>query len=291
MQRIPKTHRIYTMSSDHAPAATVDPNEPFCVELEDCYSGNLRTPADTFTKEMWDTVNPATGPVAIRGARPGDVLKVEILNIRTRDDAVMCVEHGAGALAEFVEGIETTILPIREGRLVVSETLSIPVNPMIGVIGVAPAGDPILNGTPGEHGGNMDCKLITAGTTLFLPVHAEGALLSLGDLHAVMGDGEVCLCGAETSGEVTLKASSLQSGMPTPCLETETHWHFIGSALTLDACEKIVLRKTHVFLTTMLGLSANAAARAMSLLGDLCVCQVVDPLKTMRFSLSKTVRK
>jgi amidase len=158
---------------------------------------------------------------------------------------------------------------------------------MIGVIGTAPAGAPVLNGTPGEHGGNMDCKLIAAGAIVYLPVNAPGALLCLGDLHALMGDGEVCICGAEVSGEVTLRARAGQSALPTPCVETDKHYHFIGSALTLDACEALVLAKAHRFLAGAGGLGANGAARAMSLLGDLAVCQVVDPLKTMRFSIPK----
>ena len=213
--------------------------------------------------------------------------RVHATGSETRDYAVMCVEHGAGALGELVEGIETSILPIENGLLVLSKALSIPVRPMIGVIGTAPAGDPVLNGTPGEHGGNMDCKLITAGSVVYLPVNVKGALLSLGDLHAIMGDGEVCICGAEVSGEVTLKAESVASDIPTPCVETEDRFHFIGSAATLDECERIVLDKAHAFLTGVQGMRSNDAARAMSLLCDLCVCQVVDPLKTMRFSVPK----
>ena len=287
MIRIAKDRVCFSMSSANEPVVEVDQGKLFCVETEDCYSGNLKSPQDKFTKDMWDTVNPATGPVYITGLDPGNILRVEITEINTRDYAVMCVEHGAGALGELVEGVETSVLPIRNNCLILSETLSIPIQPMIGVIGTAPAGEPVLNGTPGEHGGNMDCKLIAAGSIVYLPVNTKGALLSLGDLHAVMGDGEVCICGAEVSGEVTLKASVESSHIPTPCVETESHFHFIGSALTLDECERIVLRKAHTFLTEVRRMSANEAARAMSLLGDLCVCQVVDPLKTMRFSVPK----
>jgi amidase len=116
-------------------------------------------------------------------------------------------------------------------------------------------------------------------------------MLSLGDIHAVMGDGEVCICGAEVSGAVTLRARQIDVNLPTPCLETKTHLHFIGSALTLDECEAIVLAKAHDFLTRIEQLPANEAARLMSLLGDLQVCQVVDPLKTMRFAVPKLIVK
>ncbi len=287
MNRVTKDNAHYSMSSANDSVLTVNQGTLFCIETEDCYSGNLKSSEDQFTKEMWDTVNPATGPIHINGAEPDDILKIEIEEITVRDYAVMCVEHQAGALGEFVEGIETSILPIENGRLIISEELSIPIQPMIGVIGTAPIGKPVPNGTPGEHGGNMDCKLITVGSVLYLPVSVKGALLSLGDLHAVMGDGEVCICGAEVSGEVILKASVESSYIPTPCVETESYFHFIGSALSLDECERIVLRKAHTFLTEVVKMSANDAARAMSLLGNLCVCQVVDPLKTMRFSVPK----
>jgi amidase len=287
MIRIAKNKICYAMSAANEPVVTVQPNELFCMATEDCYGGKLKTPQGRFTKDMWDTVNPATGPVAIAGAMPGSILRVEIVEITTRDYAVMAVEHGAGALGAFIEGTETTILPIKNNRLLLNETLSIPLRPMIGVIGTAPAGRPVPTGTPGEHGGNMDCNRITAGSVVYLPVNAAGALLALGDLHAAMGDGEVCICGAEVAGEVTLKAAPAAFPIPTPCVETADHFHFIGSASTLDECERLVLKKAHGFLMEAGKMSSNEAARRMSLAGDLGVCQVVDPLKTMRFSVPK----
>ena len=289
MKTVSKDHAVYRMSSGNQPALVVSPGETFCVEAEDCYSGNLRTPNDVFTKEMWDAVNPATGPVAVEGARVGDVLRVDIERIDVRDFAVMCVEHGAGALPDEIEGIETSILPVRDGLLQVNERLALPIRPMIGVIGVAPAGGAILNGTPGEHGANMDCKEIAAGASVYLPVNVDGALLALGDLHAVMGDGEVCICGAEVAGEVHLSARPLDMGLPTPCVETPGLVQFIASARTLDECERAVLAKAHRFLTRCAGLGANEAARIMSLAGALGVCQVVDPLKTMKFAFPKAI--
>ncbi|MBW2056632.1 MAG: acetamidase/formamidase family protein [Deltaproteobacteria bacterium] len=287
MKRATKERVCYAMSADNKPVLRVSGGEPFRLEVEDCYSGNLRTPEDVFTKEMWGTVNPATGPVFVEGARAGDVLRVEIEEIEIRDYAVMCVEKGSGALGDYIEGVETSIYPIRDGLLHAGEGLSIPIRPMIGVIGTAPEGGVILNGTPGEHGGNMDCREITAGSRVYLPVNVEGALLCVGDLHALMGDGEVCICGAEVSGEVALRVDPVASSLPTPCVETDESVYFISSALTLDECERAVLGKTHTYLTEMLGLRPNEAARIMSLVGHLQVCQVVDPLKTMRFALPK----
>lgn len=291
MKHVAKNKVCYSMSAENKPVLVVGQDKKFSVETEDCYSGNLRSPQDKFTKDLWDTVNPATGPIFVTGAEPGNILRVEIVKISIGNHAVMCVEHGAGALGELIEGVETTMLPIENGRLVLNKNLSVPVQPMIGVIGTAPGGAAVLCGTPGEHGGNMDCKMITAGSVLYLPVNVPGALLALGNLHAIMGDGEVCICGAEVSGAVVLKASVASARMPTPCVETEQHVHLIASAPTLDECERLVLRKAHAFLTGAGGLSANEAARVMSLVGDLRVCQVVDPLKTMRFSIPKMLVK
>lgn len=289
MKRVAADQVCYTLSARHPPVARVAAEEIFILETKDCYSNQLKSSRDVFTKEMWSTVNPATGPVYVEGARPGDVLAVRIEALRLRDYAVMCVEQGSGALGAQIEGVETTIQPIRRNRLKFSSTVSLPVQPMVGVMGTAPAGEPVPTGTPGEHGGNLDCKVIQAGAIVYLPVNVPGALLAAGDLHALMGDGEVCICAAEVAGELTLRAALRRPGLPTPAVETATELHVLASAVSLDECERLVLDKTHRFLTQAVGLKPNDAARLMSLAGQLQVCQVVDPLKTMRFALPKSL--
>jgi amidase len=289
MKRLSKDRVCYAMSGANEPALRVASGEVFCVETEDCYSGCLRRPEDRIPESMGGFGNPATGPVAVEGAAPGDLLRVEIERIETRDYAVMHVGPGKGALAEQIAADETVVLPIEGGELLLRSDVRVPIRPMIGVIGTAPAGEDVPTITPGEHGGNLDCREIAAGAVVYLPVNVEGGLLALGDLHAVMGDGEVCICGAEVSGEVTLRAQAVRSALPTPCVETAEWVVFLGSALSLDDCERMVLDKAHRFLTERVGLGANEAARVMSLVGELRVCQVVDPLKTMKFMLPKPV--
>lgn len=289
MKHVTADHACYDMSASHAVALRVKPSEPFCLETRDCYSDKLKTTRDVFTKGMWSTVNPATGPVHIEGTKPGQVLAVRIDRIELRNYAVMRIEEQSGALGAFIRGAETTIHPIRRGRLRVSSRFSMPINPMIGVIGTAPTGKPIPTGTPGEHGGNMDCAVITAGSTVYLPIQVPGALLMAGDIHAVMGDGEVCICGAEVSGNIFMRAKPTRIRLPTPCVETGDHVYFIGSAKRLDDCESIVLKKAHTYLTRHVGIKPNEATRVMSLTCHLQVCQVVDPLKTMRFAIPKTL--
>src|SRR5699024_320307 len=103
----------------------------------------------------WDHINPATGPVYVEGAKAGDVLKVEILEIELEEEGTMCCLPGDGVLGPDVQQSSVKKVPVRDG-ICLFDGIQIPANPMIGVIGVAPAGDPVPCGTPGSHGGNMD---------------------------------------------------------------------------------------------------------------------------------------
>ena len=161
---------------------------------------------------------------------------------------------------------------------------------MIGVIGVAPAGAPVSTAVPGAHGGNMDTRLIGAGTVVYLPIAHEGALFAAGDLHAAMGDGEICGTGVEVSGSITLRLdvrSDLR--IEEPVLETTDLVVTIASAETLDAAAEAATRYMAALLTQRLGLSLEVATMLMSAGGDLQVSQVVDPLRTARFALPKAI--
>jgi len=213
--------------------------------------------------------------------------KIIVQQAHICNKAAMCVEENFGAMGKFIKNKETTIYDIEDGNVQISDKLAIPVKPMIGFIGTSPVDNAVTNSTPGEHGGNMDCKEITAGAVVYLPVFAKGALLAMGDIHAVMGDGEVCICAAEVAGEVIVRARAIKSHLLTPCVDTGDDIAFIGSGLTLDECEKIVLAKTFDFLVNSMNFGDNEAARMMSLTGQLRVCQVVNPLKTMKLMLPK----
>ncbi len=289
MKRLTRDKACYALSRDDEPVLHVAPGEVFCVETQDAASGKLKSPQDVYTEDLLPFVNPATGPIHVEGAQPGDLLRVDIERIDTNNFGVMALgDNKGGPMAAYVQSKETSFLDIDGGTIRLRENLSVPIEPMIGVIGTAPDGEPLSTLDPGEHGGNMDCKEIAAGASVYLPVAVEGGLLALGDLHALMGDGEVATCGADLSGEVVLSASVLHAALPTPCVETEDHLIFIGSAKTLDECERIVLNKSFRYLTDCVKLAPNEAVRLMSLVGDLGVCQVVSALKTMKFKLRKS---
>lgn len=185
---------------------------------------------------------------------------------------------------------KTKIIRVEDGQAIFSDKLEIPIEPMIGVIGTAPADEEVPTGTPKDHGGNMDCKRIKKGSTLYLPVNVEGGLLAMGDLHAVMGDGEVVICGVEIPGEVTVKVTVLKGqDYPLPFLEDDERVMAIASSETLDDAAKQATKNMHTFMVEQLGMDVNEAAMYLSVGADLKICQIVDPLMTARMELPKSV--
>jgi amidase len=136
----------------------------------------------------------------------------------------------------------------------------------------------------------MDCTLIAAGNRVYFTVGVEGAMFGAGDLHAAMGDGEIVVCGAETAGAVRFKADVVDlPGLPTPFVETRDLVATIFSAATLDEAASGATHNMAQFLTDFAGIPLNDAGMLMSLAGQLKFCQVVDPLKTVRFEFPKAI--
>ena len=286
MKTISRKEFVYEMSPCARPVAEVAPGETIRFLTEDAYGGIIKTTRDRFPKSFARRSNPATGPVFISGARPGDVLAVEIISVKPIGKATMLMGPTRGPLGWKLPDDEVVKLPIKAGHVHV-DGRRIPIAPMVGVIGVAPRGKAIATTWPGEHGGNMDCNVIAAGATLYLPVYVEGALVALGDVHAVQAAGEVAICAAETRGEVILRMGIYENEMVTPAVETKDDFFIIASAKSLDKTERLVLEKVFLFLTEMRGLGAHEAVRLMSLACDIEICQVVDPLKTLRVRIPK----
>jgi amidase len=151
------------------------------------------------------TINAITGSVFVQGAEPGDALRIDILDIRiTRAWAVWRPHFGP--LSDRTDRMQVRQIPIHDGWAEISNRLRVPVAPMIGCIGVAPAGAPGSTYEPAyPWGGNLDLCEVSPGATLFLPVQVPGALLALGDLHAAMGSGEPTWIALEASGEATVR--------------------------------------------------------------------------------------
>lgn len=286
--KVTREQIFYAFGPDLEPAVQAQQGEDILLETYDCFEGQVRKPADMLAELDWSHVNPATGPVHIQGTRPGDILRVAIQDIQVDDQAVVVCMPGAGAIGSMIQQTEAVILPIQNGVATYKDRVKLPIDPMIGVIGVAPASEHIPNGQPDYHGGNMDCTAVRKGATLYFTVEVEGALLGCGDLHAVMGDGEIIVTGAETNGSVLLRADVVDlTGLPTPFLEDEHMVATIYSAKTIEEATAGAINRMVTFLTEFAGLPLNDAGMLMSLAGDLKYCQVVDPKMTVRFEFPK----
>jgi amidase len=210
--------------------------------------------------------------------------------LKVGDQSSMVTIPGEGALGDVITQMETAILKREGNRLVFKDKVQVPLEPMIGVIGVAPAEGELPSGTPGPHGGNMDCTLIATGSRVYFTVSVEGAMFGAGDMHAAMGDGEIVVCGAETAGAVRFTAQVVDlAGLPTPFVETSELVATIYSAPTLDEAANGAIHRMAQFLTDFARIPLNDAGMLMSLTGQLKFCQVVDPLKTVRFEFPKSV--
>jgi amidase len=287
---IPREHVFFAFDPELTPIAEVEQGEEVILQTHDCFEGQIQTTADLCDALDWNHVNPATGPVYIKGAKPGDVLRVDLLEINLGDQSSMVTIPGEGALGDVITEMETAILKLEGGQIIFKDKIRVPQKPMIGVIGVAPATGKVPNGTPGAHGGNMDCTLVAEGNSVYFTVGVDGALFGAGDMHAAMGDGEIVVCGAETPGELRFKAEVVDlPGLPTPFIETKDMVSTIYSAKTIDEASQGAIHNMADFLTGFVRLPLNDAGMLMSLVGQLKFCQVVDPLKTVRFEFPKTV--
>lgn len=285
MYKVSNKNLIYSMSKKNRPIIQVPKGSRVVFETCDCFENQIQTADTTIQQLDWNRINPATGPIYITDAIPGDTLVIKIEKIEVANQCVMLTGPDMGLLGDTLKENLVKVLPIINGKVVFSEQIQLPIKPMIGVIGTAPKSEAISNGTPGYHGGNMDTKVITEGSTVYLPVEVHGALLAIGDLHAVMGDGEVSVCGAEVAGEVTVTVDVIKGRhYDLPLVKTADAIYTIASAKLLDDAATIAT-KNMVNLLVSRGMPENEAISLLSLCGNLQISQVVDPLKTARFEL------
>lgn len=281
---------IYSFSKDNQPVLSVKSGDEVEFETMDCFSNQIQTPEDKLEFLDWDRINPATGPIYVEDAEPGDILKVTIKKIEIGDKGVVATGKDLGVLGQSMENLYCKVLDIKDGKVIFDENLSIPINKMIGVIGVAPKEGSINCGTPGSHGGNMDTKLIKEDSVLYLPVFVEGALFALGDLHAAMGDGEIGVSGVEVAGRVTVKIELVKNmSITNPVVRTNEVTATIASAHSLEEAVNTAVEDMVNLFKRFTSLTTEEIATLMSAIGSVEICQVVDPEKTARFSMPNNV--
>jgi acetamidase/formamidase len=236
-----------------------------------------------------------TGPVYVEGADSGDVLEVRILKV---DLAIPYAYNAFGPRSGFLPEdfgyAKTRIIPLDKVRHVArfADGIEVPLRPFFGSMGVAPpaAMGKVSSAPPGIHAGNLDNKELVAGTTLFIPVHAKGALFEVGDGHAGQGNGEVDITALETSlvGRFAFIVRK-DLTLTWPRGETPTHWIAMGIDKDLTAATKIAVREAISFLVTMKGLSRDDAYMLTSVACDVDVTQLVDGTVGVHVMIPKSI--
>jgi len=241
--------------------------------------------------------HPMTGPIYVEGAEPGDSLEVRLLAIDfLHTFGVAAFSPGGGVLPSDFPYAQLRLIRWQAGADSVEfrPGLRLPLAPFFGSIGVAP---PVLSGRvsstpPGWHGGNLDNKDLIAGSVLYLPVHVSGALLSIGDGHAMQGHGEVTGTALETSLTGTIEVR-LRKGqrLRWPRAETPTHYMAMGLDPDLDEAARLATREMVDYLVAEKGLSRDDAYILCSLSADLHITQAVDGTKGVHAMIAKSIFK
>ncbi len=235
-----------------------------------------------------------TGPVHVSGAEPGDTLEIRILDIElTTDWGWNIIRPLKGALPEDFPNLSRRVIPIDRQTHVARLPwgVDIPLRPFFGIIGVAPppAYGLVSSVEPREYGGNIDNKEFIPGTSLFLPVFVPGANLSVGDGHAVQGDGEVCLTALETCLKGRFQVIVHKKSLNFPRAITPTHYIAMGMDVDLDDAAKQALRNMIKWLTEIKPWTAEEAYVFCSLACDLHVTQLVDGNKGIHAMVSRSI--
>lgn len=285
------THRRW--EADLAPVLEVDPGDVVVAETVDFAGGQItRDSTDADLLELdFDLIYPLAGPIAVRGAEPGDALAVELLGFELPEWGWACIIPGFGLLpeGEFTEPV-LRVFDLTEGdRTTLCPGVRIPVEPFCGTMGVPGAGmSDVPIPPPHAGGGNIDCRHLTAGTTLYLPVAVPGGKLSLGDAHAAQGDGEVAISGIECDMRTRFRVDVVKGanipapqlrrppGSLTPRVDDGGWYATLGVEPDLMEASRAAVRAMIDYLGRERGISREDAYILCSLAGDLKITEVVD---------------
>jgi acetamidase/formamidase len=289
-----------TYSGAHPPALHVKPGDRVVTKTIDAAG------VDWDGKSVGRGPNPQTGPFFIDGAEPGDLLVIKIERLETNRASA----YSGSLLSPYT--VDPTAIAARVDREAKRLTwtidkakgvatldqldvqpggITLPLHPMLGCVGVAPArGEAISTATPGAWGGNMDYAGMGAGATLMLPVNEPGALLFLGDGHARMGEGEVAGTGLETSMDVEFTVNLIKKKAASwPRLENDTHIMVLGSARPLLEAFQHATTELQKWLMADYGYTERGAQAFMGQAAEYEIANVVDPSFTVVAKIRKTM--
>ena len=281
-----RVHQVF--GPNVSPAITVNRGETVVVETQDCYRGLLTKEPRTDGDDERAGGIPVTGPIYVEEASIGDVLSIQVKQIETAGTGVFAVRPETGVPGQDIQKPGVRVLEVNENQVHLDDRLKLPLRPVIGSMGVAAKHGEIDTVYPGRHGGNMDTLEITTGSRVYLPVQVNGALLSLGDVKACVGDGQIAGSGVEVEAEVTLRVDTLPGGrFSWPRVESKGEWITITSASTVDQAARLAISEMVKWISQDKGLDFDTAYALVSLGGSLRVSQWGNPLTTARMVFPK----
>lgn len=270
MQTVTKDHVVRTFDATHAPAARVQPGEVFVMETNDRFR-------DWNAGGEWPTEQLAvmTGPVYIEGALPGQTLAIEVLDIKASQGfGYVLAIPGYGLLKDKIE-FRKKVVPIEGNRIRYSDTLNLPFVPNLSKVGVAPSEGSQSSSACGAFGGQLSNSQLGPGSTLYLPVFAPGALLSIEDVHAKMGDGEATASAVEIAAEVTLRCRLEEKLSPSqPIVLTQDEVQTMGTGETAEAAARAALEELARLVVDQTGADMTEAAMLTSVAADLRISEM-----------------
>ena len=294
MQTFEPTDLKYTYSPEHAAIGTVAVGETFAVITEDGFTGRYDDPANFPESAAWveENLDGVTGPIAVEGAEPGQAVEVTIDSVEVTTPGIVVVSNcQAVSPADWWHEEDHVIhLAVDGDQIVLGDDWKVPVSPLIGCLATAPARETVLSRYEGSYLGNVDCREITSGATVVLPVAVPGAWLYFGDCKAAMGDGEV-VCAPEVGTRIVASARPVPrpTSMGAPRVMTPTRLMTVVSGLSLaDAC-RTAFAELKWWLEDDWKLSSDEAAVVMGIGAHCGVGQVSNRLHTAKCSIARSL--
>jgi len=277
MKRFSKSKCVCSISPQVIPAYYLSLGE--CAEIE------TKSPMEEVYKYylkkkeiLGEVANWSTGPIYIKQIKPGDILAVKILDIKVEGPGVISLEN------------TIKILEVNGDKLTFGENLSLPINPMIGVVAIAPKQGELSCHLAGDCGGNMDIKDIGIGAIICLPVAVPGALLVLGDVHATQGDGEIGGQGAEINAKVLIRIGKDDKSLSRrPYIYKDGYIMTVGWGKNVEEAIKLAVKDMINIIVNYLKIAPREAEKLIGLVGDVKIGQVVTPIKTVRVTMSMDI--
>ncbi len=288
MQRVTKDQLCTSFSVENVPVLRVQPGESFVMETNDrfaTYEGPDSSP------EAMEVLKTMAGPVYIEGAQPGDTLKIEILDVTLPlDYGWIGATPGRGPLGERIPAFRKTRVRIATHGVMFNDHLTMPLRPMLGRIGLAPKEGGKRSNDRGEFGGSMGNTQLAKGATVYLPVFHAGGLLTIGDCHAAMGDGEATASAVECAVDATLRVTVEENfTVSRPVVATATEVMTTGEGETMEATTKMAVHAMADLLVDRLGIDDTDAAMLIASAADVRTGLAGNPPYTMRVAVPQSM--